>query len=117
MDASGVFGDHDGWRKRVELRSRNDRPLGRYFPELVDAVSALPEEQFVLDVEILVPVDGGYDFAALLARLHPAATRVERLSKRSPATLVARQHCPSRLGALFAAALSDVQSVAGLSPG
>ena len=75
--------------ERVELRSRHDRPLGRYFPELVDAATALPEEQFVLDGEILVPVDGGYDFATLMARLHPAASRVERLSTRSPATLVA----------------------------
>lgn len=73
----------------VELRSRNDRPLGRYFPELVDALARLPVRRFVLDGEILVARPGGYDFAALMGRLHPAASRVARLSAAAPATLMA----------------------------
>jgi ATP-dependent DNA ligase len=73
----------------VELRSRNDRPLGRYFPELVEAIAAVSADCFVLDGEILVVVDGRYDFPALMARLHPAASRVDRLSAAAPATLVA----------------------------
>lgn len=76
--------------EEVDLRSRNDRPLARYFPELVRALRALPTERFVLDGELVVigPA-GGFDFDALLARLHPAASRVERLSLETPASLVA----------------------------
>jgi ATP-dependent DNA ligase len=73
---------------RIELRSRNDRPLGRYFPELVAAVARVPAESFVLDGEILVAVGDRYDFAALMSRLHPAATRVDQLSTMTPARLV-----------------------------
>lgn len=74
---------------RVELRSRNDRPLGRYFPELVAALLAFEADSFVLDGEILVATGAGYDFATLMSRLHPAASRVELLSAAAPATLVA----------------------------
>ncbi|HEX2044729.1 MAG TPA: ATP-dependent DNA ligase [Gaiellaceae bacterium] len=74
----------------VDLRSRNDRPLARYFPELVSAFRALPTGRFVLDGEIVVVgSEGGSDFDALLARLHPAASRVERLSAETPASFVA----------------------------
>jgi ATP-dependent DNA ligase len=73
----------------VDLRSRNDRPLGRYFPELVDALGMIGSEPFVLDGEIVVPGPGGLDFTTLLTRLHPAATRVERLAAEAPAWLVA----------------------------
>jgi ATP-dependent DNA ligase len=73
----------------IDLRSRNHRPLARYFPELVEALLALPEAHFVLDGEILVTRNGRFDFAALLARLHPAASRVERLRRETPALLVA----------------------------
>jgi ATP-dependent DNA ligase len=73
----------------VDLRSRNDRPLARYFPEVVEALLALPTQRVVLDGEVLVTVGGRADFSALLGRLHPAASRVERLSRESPATYVA----------------------------
>src|SRR3954463_6600104 len=69
----------------VDLRSRNDRPLARYFPELVEALTALPEP-VVLDGEI---VTADFDFEALLARLHPAASRVERLRREAPARYIA----------------------------
>jgi ATP-dependent DNA ligase len=69
---------------RVELRSRHDRPLGRYFPELVTALLELDCERFVLDGEIV-----GEDFRTVMARLHPAASRVARLSVETPATLIA----------------------------
>jgi len=80
-----AFRDREG----LDLRSRNQRPLARYFPELVYALLELSAESFVLDGEILVPSDGGYDFAALMARLHPAASRVNRLSALTPAIFVA----------------------------
>ena len=73
----------------IDLRSRNQRPLARYFPELVEGLSALAERSFVLDGEIVVTREGRFDFAALLARLHPAASRVERLRRETPAFLVA----------------------------
>ena len=71
----------------VELRSRHDRPLGRYFPELVDGLRAVAAERFVLDGEITVETPAGHDFSALMSRLHPAASRVESLSAATPATL------------------------------
>ena len=72
----------------VDLRSRNDRPLARYFPEVVDAVRALPVDAAVLDGELVLRIGGVPDFAALLGRLHPAASRVARLVEEAPATFV-----------------------------
>jgi ATP-dependent DNA ligase len=68
----------------VDVRSRHGRPLARYFPEVVDALRALPSEAFVLDGEIVAE-----PFAALMARLHPAASRVDRLARETPATFFA----------------------------
>jgi ATP-dependent DNA ligase len=75
----------------VDLRSRHDRPLTRYFPELETGFLALPaaEGGFVVDGEILGDEDEQHDFAALLSRLHPAASRVQRLSRETPARFVA----------------------------
>ena len=73
----------------VDLRSRNERPLARYFPEIVAALLELRESRFVLDGELVVAGRAGLDFAALLARLHPAASRVERLSRETPASFIA----------------------------
>ena len=73
----------------VDLRSRNQRPLARYFPELVDALRRLPEERFVVDGEILALRAGRFDFPSLLARLHPAASRVVKLSLDTPALFIA----------------------------
>lgn len=76
-----VFRDGDD----IDLRSRNQRPLGRYFPELVRALRTLPVTRFALDGEIVVRGD----FESLLRRLHPAASRVEQLSVETPASFVA----------------------------
>jgi ATP-dependent DNA ligase len=71
--------------EEVFLQSRNGRPLGRYFPEL-----ALPAGRYVLDGEIVVRgADGREDFDALGQRIHPAASRIERLAKETPAVFVA----------------------------
>jgi ATP-dependent DNA ligase len=80
-----AFRDGDG----VDLRSRHDRPLARYFPEVVEALLAVADERFVLDGEIIVTSERGFDFEALLARVHPAASRVDRLSVETPAMFVA----------------------------
>lgn len=76
----------DEW---VDMRSRNQRPLSRYFPELVDAFSSLTKHGYVLDGEILVSRPEEFDFVALLQRLHPAESRVSRLSRETPACFVA----------------------------
>jgi ATP-dependent DNA ligase len=73
----------------IDLRSRNDRPLTRYFPELVDAFRRLLDTRLVLDGELVVPTSAGLDFTALLRRLHPALSRIERLSRETPAWFIA----------------------------
>jgi ATP-dependent DNA ligase len=70
----------------VTLLSRNGRRLTRYFPEVVAAVAVLGD--VVLDGELLAHADGASSFPALLARLHPAASRVERLARETPACFV-----------------------------
>ncbi|HET7824051.1 MAG TPA: ATP-dependent DNA ligase [Anaeromyxobacter sp.] len=72
----------------VDLRSRHERPLARYFPELVSALAALPRPA-VIDGEIVASGPGGPAFGALLARLHPSASRVARLARETPASLFA----------------------------
>ncbi|HWG07576.1 MAG TPA: ATP-dependent DNA ligase [Solirubrobacteraceae bacterium] len=73
----------------IYLQSRNGRPLGRYFPELASA-GALPPGRYVLDGEIVVRDGAGReDFDALGQRIHPAASRIERLAGETPAAYVA----------------------------
>src|SRR3954467_12145799 len=80
-----VFRDGDD----VQLQSRNGRPMNRYFPDIVEQALALPAERFVLDGEMVVIVDGIQEFDLLSQRIHPAASRVERLAKETPAVFVA----------------------------
>lgn len=75
--------------EEVELRSRSGQPLGRYFPELVEAVLKLKADRFVLDGEIVIPVGQGLSFDDLLQRIHPAATRIRKLSMQFPASFIA----------------------------
>src|SRR3954454_24755405 len=60
----------------VFLQSKAEKPLGRYFPEVVAAVKSLRAKQFVLDGEIVVPVEGRLQFDELLMRIHPAESRI-----------------------------------------
>lgn len=71
------------------LGSRNERPLTRYFPELVDPLRAWLPDRCVVDGEIIVALDDRLDFDALGQRIHPAASRVERLAAETPAAFVA----------------------------
>jgi len=80
-----VFRDRD----QVELGSRNERPLTRYFPEVVEAVKASLPERCVVDGEIVIAQDGRLDFESLQLRLHPAESRVRKLAAEIPAELVA----------------------------
>ncbi|MEO8850227.1 MAG: ATP-dependent DNA ligase [Allobranchiibius sp.] len=80
-----IFRDGD----EVELGSRNEKPMTRYFPELVAAVLAELPPRCVVDGEIVVVSDDGLDFEALQQRIHPAASRVNMLSEKTPASFVA----------------------------
>jgi ATP-dependent DNA ligase len=75
----------------VEIGSRNERPMTRYFPEVVDALLANLPKRCVVDGEIVIPAADGrrLDFEALLQRIHPAASRVRLLASQTPASFVA----------------------------
>jgi len=80
-----VFRDGDD----VELGSRNERPLTRYFPELMDPLRAALPAKAVLDGEIVIAGPDGLNFDLLSQRIHPAASRVKKLAAETPATFVA----------------------------
>src|SRR5579884_4056783 len=73
----------------VELHSRNERPLTRYFPELLDPLRLHLPERAVVDGEIVVATASGLDFDALLQRVHPSESRVKLLAETTPASFVA----------------------------
>lgn len=74
--------------KAVELRAKSGKPLGRYFPELMATIGELQASDFVVDAEIVIEIDGFASFDALQMRLHPAASRIRKLSRETPARLV-----------------------------
>ncbi len=80
-----VFRDGD----EVEIGSRNERPMTRYFPELVAAFTAELPEKVVLDGEIVVAVGDRLEFEVLQQRVHPAVSRINRLAQETPARFVA----------------------------
>lgn len=73
---------------QVELMSKSGKPLARFFPEIVDTLAALGERRFVVDGELVLPEGETVSFAALQHRLHPAASRVEKLARETPAQLI-----------------------------
>src|SRR6185437_7744508 len=82
---SVIFRDGD----EVEIGSRNEKPMTRYFPELVEAFRAELPERCVVDGEIVVPINGRLEFEVLQQRIHPADSRVRRLAAETPASYVA----------------------------
>ena len=85
-DGFRVLAFRDG--EQVELMSKANQPLARYFPEVVAALAALTPKKFVLDGEVIVTQERTLNFDALLQRIHPAESRVRKLAKETPATLV-----------------------------
>ena len=77
-----AFRDND----EIVLQSKAGQPLGRYFPELLEQLRRLPLGRFVLDGEIIIRSDAGLDFDALLQRIHPAASRIKKLSQETPSS-------------------------------
>ena len=80
-----VFRDGD----EVLLQSRDEKPMNRYFPELVEPLKRLLPERCVLDGEVVIVGKDGLDFEALLLRIHPAASRVKMLAEQTPSSYVA----------------------------
>lgn len=70
---------------KVAMISRSGKPLGRYFPEVLDTLARVKETKFVLDGELIIPLEDRLDFEALQMRLHPAESRVRKLAKETPA--------------------------------
>jgi len=73
---------------RMALLSKNGKPLGRYFPEIEAAIRAIRAKRFVLDGEIAVPIRGRFEFDELLQRIHPAESRIRKLSVEHPAVFI-----------------------------
>lgn len=73
---------------KVELVSKSQKPLTRYFPELVAELSSLKAKKFVLDGEIVIPVNGKLSFDDLLMRIHPAESRIRKLSQETPCVFI-----------------------------
>jgi ATP-dependent DNA ligase len=80
-----AFRDHN----KIDLMSKAGKPLTRYFPELVTTLAAISAQQFVLDGEIVVPTDATLSFDHLLMRVHPAASRIAKLSHETPCAFIA----------------------------
>jgi len=76
-------------KDELYLQSRDARPLDRYFPELHDALLEVLPQNCVVDGEIVIATARGLDFDALQLRLHPAASRVEKLAKETPSSFIA----------------------------
>jgi ATP-dependent DNA ligase len=76
-------------RKNVTMTSKSGQDLTRYFPEVATVAATLPERRFTLDGELVVPTRDQFSFDALLQRIHPAASRVKRLSHETPALFLA----------------------------
>jgi ATP-dependent DNA ligase len=74
--------------ERIELQSKAGQPLARYFPEVVELLQSLPAERFVLDGELVIPAGNELSFDDLLQRIHPAQSRIRKLAKEYPATLL-----------------------------
>ncbi len=86
---------HDGFRAlafkagdQVELRAKSGKLLGRFFPEVMALLAELPVDRFVVDGELVIEIDGHVSFDALQMRLHPAESRIRKLSAETPARLV-----------------------------
>jgi ATP-dependent DNA ligase len=96
--------DGDGWQyepkwdgfrclahrdgNEVTLTSKSGKPLARYFPEVVDMLRSVREQQFLIDGELIISVGDALSFDALQLRLHPAESRIRKLAKETPAELM-----------------------------
>jgi ATP-dependent DNA ligase len=92
----------------VELKAKSGKALGRYFPEMVEALAELPADRFVLDGELTITVAGALSFDALQMRLHPAESRIRKLAAETPACLLMFDLlCDERGGSLLDTPLGE----------
>src|SRR3954462_11843341 len=75
-------------RDEIYLQSKSGQPLARYFPDVVEVIGDLPAQSFVLDGELAIPIRGALSFDELQLRLHPAASRVQKLAAAHPAMMI-----------------------------
>jgi ATP-dependent DNA ligase len=75
-------------RDDIFLQSKAGQPLARYFPDMVEALRTLKERRFVIDGELVIPIGGRFSFDELQLRLHPAASRVQKLAKAHPGMFI-----------------------------
>ena len=75
--------------RKVDLRAKSGKPLQRYFPEVVEMLRGVGSPSFIIDGELVIEIDGRLAFDALQMRLHPAASRINKLSSATPARFVA----------------------------
>ncbi len=93
----------------VQIMSKSSQPLGRYFPEITEALLELGAKRFVLDGEIIVTEKRSLDFDALLQRIHPAESRIRKLAKETPATLLVFDLLVNEKGEDFTGKVLDVR--------
>jgi len=74
--------------REVTLTSKSGKPLARYFPEILAMLAGLKDDDFLLDGELIIPLDDALSFDALQLRLHPAESRIRKLSQQTPAELM-----------------------------
>ena len=98
-----VYRDGDA----VHLQSKSGKPLGRYFTEVEAAILALQADTYVLDGELIIPIGESLSFEALQMRLHPAASRIAKLSRETPAQLMLFECLLSGDEALIAEPLAE----------
>jgi ATP-dependent DNA ligase len=92
----------------VQLISKSGKPLGRYFPELITALTALKPQRYVLDGEIVLPIHGALSFDHLLMRIHPSLSRITKLSEQTPSIfLIFDLLVDSKAKSLFKLPLQD----------
>lgn len=73
---------------KVDLRAKSGKPLGRYFPEMIESLRGIKADHFVLDGELVIPAGDTLSFSALQMRLHPAESRIRRLAVETPALFI-----------------------------
>jgi ATP-dependent DNA ligase len=104
-DGFRALAERDG--DEVKLTSRSGKPLGRYFPEVLDMLRSLKARRFLLDGELIIPLGDALSFEALQLRLHPAESRIRKLSNETPAELMAFDLLEADGRSLMAEPLSD----------
>jgi ATP-dependent DNA ligase len=91
--------------RRIEMRAKSGKPLARFFPEVISLAGRLEISRFAADGELIIITNGAPSFGALQMRLHPAASRIARLSRETPATLVLFDLLAGPAGSLLEAPL------------